>query len=147
MKLHPIPMTVAPYADGLKAPDYPTAGAPAFILYAAVTVVLRPFLPVRVNTGIGLAIPDEVGALVLPEPGMAERGVIPVPDMYGADDRLPLSVLLMLNCPDRAVTETVAKGDPIARLAMMPIVRVKMRQVATLLSGPGVKPPSAFDES
>ena len=85
------------------------------------------FEPVRVTTGIALAIPDDIGALALPEPSMAELGIVPFADMFGADDRKPLSVLLMLHrrADGRGPGVTINRGDPIARLTMMPIVRIR----------------------
>jgi dUTPase len=147
MRTFPIPIEVTAAADRLPALQYPTLGAPALTLYAAYDISLLPFEPLRVTTGIALAIPDDIGALVLPEPSMAELGVVPLADMFGADDRKPLSVLLMLHrrADGRGPVVTINRGDPIARVAMMPIVRIRTMQVKQLLSGPGAPPPSARD--
>jgi hypothetical protein len=64
--------------------------------------------------------------------------------MFGADDRTPLSILLMLHRladPSNGITSN--RGDPIARLAMVPVVRIRTMQVKRLPSGPGALPPSA----
>jgi dUTPase len=147
MKAFPIPMEVTMAADKLPALHYATLGAPALTLYAAYDILLFPFEPLRVTSGIALALPDDIGALVLPEPSMAELGVVPFADMFGADDRKPLSVLLMLHrrADGRGPGVMINRGDPIARLATMPIVRVRTVQVKQLLSGPGAPPPSARD--
>ena len=139
MRTFPIPIKVTAAADKLPALQYPTLGAPALTLYAAYDVSLFPFEPIRALTGIALAIPDDIGALVLPEPSMAEQGIIPVPDMFGADDRNTISILLMLHrrADGRGPGVMINRGDPIARLAMMPIVRIRTVQVKQLLSGPG----------
>jgi dUTPase len=144
MRTFPIPIEVTEAADRLPALQYPTLGAPALTLYAAYTVQLFSFRPLRVSTGIALAIPDDIGAMVLPEPSMAELGIIPVADMFGADDRTPLSILLMLHrLADPRNGITINRGDPIARLAMVPVVRIRTMQVKRLPSGPGALPPSA----
>jgi dUTP pyrophosphatase len=125
-----------PGADALPLPTYMTAGASGVDLMADVTdpVELAPGGRALIPTGIAVEIPAGFEAQVRPRSGLALRHGITLlnsPGTIDSDYRGEIKVLLV-NLGDRPYT--VRRAERIAQMVFTPVVRVELREVATLVT-------------
>ena len=100
---------------------------------AAVAVQLAPGERATVATGVAIALPDGYVAFVVPRSGLASRHGITIVNSPGTVDagyRGEISVTLLNT--DSSMTYSVAVGDRIAQLVIMPVTRARFVPVSTL---------------
>ncbi len=91
-------------------------------LYARFPVRLEPGEHATVDTGVAVAIPDGHAGLVLPRSGLARRygvGLANAPGLIDAGYRGEIRVVLINHGRERC---SIARGDRIAQLVIVPIV-------------------------
>ena len=101
-------------------------------LYARHPLELEPGERSTVETGVALAIPSGYAGLVLPRSGLASRngiGVVNSPGLIDAGYRGEIRVVLV-NLGERRVS--IARGDRIAQLLVVPIAVPRVEVVASL---------------
>ena len=119
----------------IPAPFYASAGAAAMDLCACVDepVTVEPRALVSIPTGIAIALPSaEYVALVFARSGLGIRHGITLSNGVGvidSDYRGEIRVGLP-NLSDKAYT--VAPGDRIAQLAVMPVVQARLEVCGSL---------------
>ena len=119
----------------IPAPFYASAGAAAMDLCACVDepVTVEPRALVSIPTGIAIALPSaEYVALVFARSGLGIRHGITLSNGVGvidSDYRGEIRVGLT-NLSDKAYT--VAPGDRIAQLAVMPVVQAQLEVCGSL---------------
>ena len=119
----------------IPAPFYASAGAAAMDLCACVDepVTVEPRALVSIPTGIAIALPSaEYVALVFARSGLGIRHGITLSNGVGvidSDYRGEIRVGLT-NLSDKAYT--VAPGDRIAQLAVMPVVQARLEVCGSL---------------
>jgi dUTP pyrophosphatase len=116
-----------------RAPVYAHPGDAGADLTAAVAVQLEPGERTTVATGVSIALPDGYVAFVVPRSGLAARHGITIVNSPGTVDagyRGEISVTLLNT--DSSVAYSVAVGDRIAQLVIMPVTKARFIPVATL---------------
>lgn len=118
---------------GAEAPSYAHAGDAGADLVSTEDFTLDPGQRATVGTGVSIALPAGYVALVVPRSGLAARHGITVVNTPGTVDagyRGEIKVIL-LNTDD---TEpyTVAVGDRIAQLLVLPVIRARFVPVERL---------------
>ncbi len=115
--------------DSIPLPSYATPGSAAMDLRAApeAELTLAPGESVLVPTGLALHIGDSGWcALVLPRSGLGHRHGLVLGNLVGlidADYQGPL----MISCWNRGMAPfTIAPGDRIAQLLLMPVGRARL---------------------
>ncbi len=115
--------------DSIPLPGYATPGSAAMDLRAApeAELTLAPGESVLVPTGLALHIGDPGWcALVLPRSGLGHRHGLVLGNLVGlidADYQGPL----MISCWNRGMAPfTIAPGDRIAQLLLMPVGRARL---------------------
>ena len=115
--------------DSIPLPSYATPGSAAMDLRAApeAELTLAPGESVLVPTGLALHIGDSGWcALVLPRSGLGHRHGLVLGNLVGlidADYQGPL----MISCWNRGMAPfTIAPGDRIAQLLLMPVRRARL---------------------
>ena len=118
--------------DSIALPSYATPGSAAMDLRAAPeqALTLAPGESVLVPTGLALHIGDPGWcALVLPRSGLGHRHGLVLGNLVGlidADYQGPL----MISCWNRGSTPfTIAPGDRIAQLLLLPVAQARLVQV------------------
>jgi len=119
-------------------PAYQTEGASGVDLRAAIDeeVVLPPMGRALVPTGIAVALPSGVEAQIRPRSGLAARhGVtcLNSPGTIDSDYRGEIKVIL-INLSDEPFP--IRKGDRIAQMVFMPVLRASFRVVEDLDTTP-----------
>jgi dUTP pyrophosphatase len=119
-------------------PAYQTEGASGVDLRAAIDedVVLPPMGRALVPTGIAVALPSGIEAQVRPRSGLAARhGVtcLNSPGTIDSDYRGEIRVIL-INFGDEPFL--VRRGDRIAQMVFMPVLRASFRVVEDLDTTP-----------
>ena len=116
-----------------RLPAYATAGSAGLDLRACIdaAVVLAPGAAELIPTGIAIHIGDPgLCAMVLPRSGLGHKHGIVLGNLVGlidADYQGPL----MISCWNRSdVAFTIAPGERIAQLVIVPIVRAAFEVVA-----------------
>ena len=102
-------------------------------LYACEAVTLPAGERVSVGTGIAIEVPEGHAALVLPRSGLAARhgiALVNAPGLIDSGYRGEVRVLLLNT--DRAADFTVAPGDRIAQLLVVPFAHVVPTEVDEL---------------
>jgi len=102
-------------------------------LVASEAVELAPGQRATVGTGVSIALPDGYVAFVVPRSGLASRHGITVVNSPGTVDagyRGEIRVTLLNT--DTSVAYSVAVGDRIAQIIVMPVSRAKFIPVETL---------------
>ena len=102
-------------------------------LVAAEAVELAPGERATVGTGVAIALPDGYVAFVVPRSGLAAKHGITVVNSPGTVDagyRGEIRVTLLNT--DSSVAYSVAIGDRIAQLIVMPVSRARFVPVTTL---------------
>ena len=128
------PVHVKTLRDGAKLPTYGTAGAAGADLYACVDapVTIRPGETVFIPTGIALEVPEGCAGLVYARSGLAcKRGLAPANKVGVVDSdyrgEIGVGLVNLSGTP-----YTVAPGDRIAQLAVVPVVRAALTPVEEL---------------
>ena len=114
-------------------PAYAHPGDAGADLVAAEAVELAPGTRMTVGTGVSIALPDGYVAFVVPRSGLAARHGITVVNSPGTVDagyRGEIRVTLLNT--DSSVPYSVAVGDRIAQLVIMPVTRARFVPVDSL---------------
>lgn len=116
-----------------KVPQKAHGGDAGWDLCAVEKARLKPGQRVAIGTGVSLAIPRGMAALVLPRSGTALRNGIALVNSPGLIDsgyRGEVRVILLNTDPDAEFV--VERGDRIAQLLFVDTPEVDVRQVAEL---------------
>lgn len=119
----PIRVKVLPHGEGLKLPEYATAGAAGMDVVSAEEVTIAPQGRHAVATGLALAIPPGFEVQVRPRSGLALKHGISVPNAPGtidSDYRGELKVILINHGTEPFA---IARGDRVAQLVLAPVTR------------------------
>ena len=114
-------------------PAYSHPGDAGADLVAAEAVELAPGERATVGTGVAIALPDGYVAFVVPRSGLAAKHGITIVNSPGTVDagyRGEIRVTLLNT--DSSVAYSVAIGDRIAQLIVMPVSRARFVPVTTL---------------
>ncbi len=114
-------------------PEYAHPGDAGADLTAAEAVELVPGGRATVGTGVSIALPDGYVAFVVPRSGLASKHGITIVNSPGTVDagyRGEIKVTLLNT--DSGVPYSVAVGDRIAQLVIMPLARAKFIPVESL---------------
>jgi dUTP pyrophosphatase len=114
-------------------PHYAHPGDAGADLHSAESLVLTPGMRALVGTGVSIALPDGYVAFVVPRSGLATKHGISIVNSPGTVDagyRGEIKVTLINT--DLAAPFTIAAGDRIAQLIIMPVSRAEFIPVATL---------------
>jgi dUTP pyrophosphatase len=115
------------------APHYAHPGDAGADLVATDAVVLQPGARATVGTGVAIALPEGYVAFVVPRSGLAAKHGITIVNSPGTVDagyRGEIRVTLLNT--DQAEPYTVAAGDRIAQLIVMPVSRARFIPVERL---------------
>jgi dUTP pyrophosphatase len=114
-------------------PVYAHPGDAGADLAAASAVELAPGERVTVGTGVSLALPDGFAAFVVPRSGLAMKHGITIVNSPGTIDagyRGEIRVTLLNT--DSSMPYSVAVGDRIAQIVVMPVAKARFIPVGTL---------------
>ncbi|TFD67452.1 dUTP diphosphatase [Cryobacterium sp. Hb1] len=114
-------------------PIYAHPGDAGADLHAAEAVVLGPGTRALVGTGVSIALPDGFAAFVVPRSGLAVKHGITIVNSPGTVDagyRGEIKVALLNTDPNESFT--IAIGDRIAQIIVMPVVRATFMAVDKL---------------
>lgn len=114
-------------------PQYAHPGDAGADLVANEAVVLEPGQRSTVGTGVSIALPDGYAAFVVPRSGLAMKHGITIVNSPGTVDagyRGEIRVTLLNT--DAAEAYSIAVGDRIAQLIVMPVARARFVSVETL---------------
>ncbi|HAM28022.1 MAG TPA: dUTP diphosphatase [Microbacteriaceae bacterium] len=114
-------------------PGYAHPGDAGADLSAAEAVTLEPGDRATVGTGVSIALPDGFVAFVVPRSGLASKHGITIVNSPGTVDagyRGEIRVTLLNT--DRSVPYSVAVGDRIAQLVIMPVTKARFVPVDEL---------------
>ncbi|TQL47925.1 deoxyuridine 5'-triphosphate nucleotidohydrolase [Homoserinimonas aerilata] len=106
-------------------------------LTASEAVELAPGARATVGTGTSIALPEGYAAFVMPRSGLAARhgiGIVNAPGTVDAGYRGEIRVTLINT--DASVPYSVAVGDRIAQLVIMPVVQAEFIPVDSLSESP-----------
>ncbi len=131
-----IPILRLAHGADLPLPAYQSAGAAGLDLLAAVPadapIAIPPGGRAVIPTGFALALPEGIEAQVRPRSGLAARHgvtVLNTPGTIDSDYRGEVLVILA-NFGESAFA--VERGARIAQLVIAPVLRVMLREAATL---------------
>ena len=116
-----------------ETPAYAHPGDAGADLTAAEAVVLAPGERATVGTGITVALPDGFVAFVVPRSGLAMRHGLTIVNSPGTVDagyRGEIRITLLNTDP--AEPFTIAVGDRIAQLIVMPVSKARFVRVEAL---------------
>ena len=125
--------TVEVLLHGAEAPQYAHAGDAGADLLSTEDLVLAPGERATVGTGVSIALPDGYAALVVPRSGLAARHGITLVNTPGTIDagyRGEIRVILLNT--DAAEPYSIAAGDRIAQLIVLPVTRARFIPVERL---------------
>lgn len=114
-------------------PPYAHPGDAGADLTSASAVELAPGQRATVPTGVSIALPDGYVAFVVPRSGLASKHGITIVNSPGTVDagyRGEISVTLLNT--DSSVPYSVAVGDRIAQLVIMPVTKARFIPVQVL---------------
>jgi len=114
-------------------PAYAHPGDAGADLVSAEAVMLPPGERALVGTGVRIALPDGYAAFVVPRSGLAAKHGITVVNSPGTVDagyRGEIKVCLLNTDPRE--TYSVAPGDRIAQMIVMPVTRARFLPVDSL---------------
>ena len=114
-------------------PEYSHPGDAGADLSAAEPVVLGPGQRATVGTGVSIALPDGFAAFVVPRSGLAANHGITIVNAPGTVDagyRGEIRVTLLNT--DASAAYSVAVGDRIAQLIVMPVAKARFVSVEKL---------------
>jgi dUTP pyrophosphatase len=115
------------------APVYAHAGDAGADLMAAEQVELGPGARATIGTGLAIALPDGFAAFVVPRSGLAAKHGITIVNSPGTVDagyRGEIRVTVLNT--DRETPYTIAVGDRIAQLVVVPVTRARFVEVQRL---------------
>ena len=118
---------------GAEAPSYAHPGDAGADLVSTEAVTLAPGERRTVGTGVSIALPDGYVALVVPRSGLAAKHGITVVNTPGTIDagyRGEIRVILLNT--DSAEPYSIAAGDRIAQLLVLPVTRARFIPVERL---------------
>ncbi len=118
---------------GERSPEYSHPGDAGADLAAAEAVTLAPGERATVGTGLSIALPTGFVGFVVPRSGLASRHGITIVNSPGTVDagyRGEIRVTILNT--DISVPYSVAVGDRIAQLIVMPVVRAEFIPVSSL---------------
>ncbi|MFZ7087910.1 dUTP diphosphatase [Curtobacterium sp. RRHDQ10] len=118
---------------GQNAPDYAHPGDAGADLVSAESLVLAPGERRLVGTGLRIALPDGHAAFVVPRSGLAAKHGITIVNAPGTIDagyRGEVKVALLNT--DATEPYTIAVGDRIAQMIVLPVPRVRFVPVDAL---------------
>lgn len=100
----------------------PYEGDPGIQLYSSATMILHPFVPTMVPTGITMTFPEGLYGRFATGEDLAFRGVKVMSDLVQMyyPRTADIGVVLMFMISDPTATVTIAKGDRIAQLIVQP---------------------------
>jgi dUTP pyrophosphatase len=116
-----------------QTPVYAHPGDAGADLVASEAVELEPGARATVGTGVSIALPDGYAAFVVPRSGLASKHGITIVNSPGTVDagyRGEIRVTLLNT--DSSVAYSVAVGDRIAQLIILPVTRARFIPVETL---------------
>lgn len=114
-------------------PAYSHPGDAGADLCAAEDVVLAPGQRATIGTGVRIALPDGFAAFIVPRSGLAASHGITIVNAPGTVDagyRGEIRVTLLNT--DMSVPYSVASGDRIAQMIVLPITRAQFVRVESL---------------
>ncbi|PJJ55338.1 dUTP diphosphatase [Compostimonas suwonensis] len=118
---------------GSPVPNYSHPGDAGADLCSTEEFVLAPGERRTVGTGVAIALPDGYAAFVVPRSGLASKHGITIVNSPGTVDagyRGEIRVALLNT--DTSMPYSVAVGDRIAQLIVMPVSRARFIEVDTL---------------
>lgn len=118
---------------GEKAPSYSHPGDAGADLCATEEVTLGPGERATVGTGVSIALPRGFAGFVVPRSGLADRHGITIVNSPGTVDagyRGEIRVTILNT--DNSATYSVAVGDRIAQLIVMPVPQASFIPVSSL---------------
>ncbi|BDZ50789.1 deoxyuridine 5'-triphosphate nucleotidohydrolase [Frondihabitans sucicola] len=126
---------LAPVAGqgAVPAPGYAHPGDAGADLLSAESLTLAAGTRALVSTGVSIALPDGYAAFVVPRSGLAAKHGITVLNSPGTVDagyRGEIKVTLLNT--DASSDYAIEKGDKIAQLIVMPVVRARFVEVDRL---------------
>jgi dUTP pyrophosphatase len=130
---HHVTESVEVLLVGDSVPAYSHPGDAGADLSAAEAAVLEPGQRATVGTGVSIALPDGYVAFVVPRSGLAASHGITIVNSPGTVDagyRGEIRVTLLNT--DSSVPYSVAVGDRIAQLIVMPVSRARFIAVEAL---------------
>jgi dUTP pyrophosphatase len=119
-------LRVAQLRDGARLPQRAHDGDAGLDLFAVDEVTIGPGERASVPTGIAIEVPPGHAGLVLPRSGLAARhgiALVNAPGLIDSGYRGEVRVLLLNT--DRAEPFTIAPGDRIAQLLVVPFVEIE----------------------
>jgi dUTP pyrophosphatase len=128
-----VPDSVEVLISSAHVPEYSHPGDAGADLLASEAVELQPGQRATVGTGVSIALPDGYVAFVVPRSGLASKHGITVVNSPGTVDagyRGEIRVTLLNT--DSSVAYSVAIGDRIAQIIVMPVSRARFIPVHTL---------------
>lgn len=114
-------------------PTYAHPGDAGADLRANESLTLQPGARALVGTGVAIALPDGFAAFVVPRSGLAAKHGITIVNSPGTVDagyRGEIKVALLNT--DEHEPFTIARGDRIAQLIVMPVTRARFIAADTL---------------
>lgn len=116
-----------------EAPVYAHPGDAGADLVATEPVTLAPGERATIGTGVALALPDGYVAFVVPRSGLAARHGLTIVNSPGTVDAgYRGEIRVTLANTDRSEPYSVAAGDRIAQLVVMPVTRARFVAVERL---------------
>lgn len=112
---------------GIDLPSAANPGDAGLDLRSTVDATLKPGERSVVPAGIAVAIPEGFAGFVQPRSGLAARqglGVVNSPGLIDSGYRGEIKVVLINLDPDEAIT--IARGDRIAQLVILPVPAVEV---------------------
>jgi len=129
----PIPVPVMLLSKLARVPRRAYEHDAAFDLYAAEAALIEPQQRAVVGTGIALGLPPGLAALTLPRSGLAARHGISIVNAPGLiDPGYRGEVRIILLNTDVRQPFSVAPGDRIAQLLLVPLSAVTLNESAQL---------------
>ena len=128
-----MPESVEVLITASTVPEYAHPGDAGADLHAAEAVVLAPGERALVATGVSIALPDGYAAFVVPRSGLAAKHGITIVNSPGTVDagyRGEIKVTVLNT--DLTEPFSIAVGDRIAQLIIMPVVKASFIQVDRL---------------
>jgi dUTP pyrophosphatase len=128
-----VPDSIEVLISSTAVPAYSHPGDAGADLVASEAVDLAPGARATVGTGVSIALPDGYVAFVVPRSGLAARHGITIVNSPGTVDagyRGEIRVTLLNT--DSSVAYSVAVGDRIAQLIVMPVSRARFIPVRDL---------------
>ena len=118
---------------GERAPEYAHPGDAGADLSAAEALTLGPGERATIGTGLSIALPNGFVGFVVPRSGLAAKHGITIVNSPGTVDagyRGEIRVTILNT--DRSMPYSVAVGDRIAQLIVMPVSRASFVPVGSL---------------